>query len=61
MKDRKQIRIKEFNYSRNGMYYITICSNNRKEIFSEISVGARCSVPKKNKNKINKNWRNNRR
>ncbi len=49
MKDRKTIRIKEFNYSKIGMYYITICSNNRKEIFSEINVGARCSVPRKNK------------
>lgn len=42
MKDRKTIRIKEFNYSKIGMYYITICSNNRKEIFSEINVGAPC-------------------
>ena len=49
MKDRKTIRIKEFNYSKIGMYYITICSNNRKEIFSEINVGAPRSQPRKKK------------
>ncbi|MFH0790129.1 MAG: transposase [Candidatus Omnitrophota bacterium] len=37
---RKQIRLKNYDYSLNGYYFITMCSNNRKNIFGEISVGA---------------------
>jgi REP element-mobilizing transposase RayT len=33
---RKSIRIKEYDYSKNGMYFITICTQNRKCILSEI-------------------------
>ncbi|MFH1503824.1 MAG: transposase [Candidatus Omnitrophota bacterium] len=42
---RKQIRLKNYDYSLNGYYFINLCSNNRKNIFGEIvnnenSVGA---------------------
>lgn len=58
IKTRKTIRIKEYNYSNNGIYFITICTNNRTEILSKIeTVGARGTVPA-NKNKINENRRN---
>lgn len=33
---RKEIRIKEYNYSQLGMYFITICTKNRKCILSNI-------------------------
>ena len=33
---RKQIRLKNFDYSEDGWYYVTICSNNRKNIFGKI-------------------------
>ena len=33
---RKQIRLKDYDYSQNGYYFITICARNRKNIFSEI-------------------------
>lgn len=36
IKRRKTIRLKEYNYSNNGMYFITICTNNRKEILAKI-------------------------
>ena len=36
---RKSIRLKDYDYSKEGMYYITICTQNRENILSEI-VGA---------------------
>ena len=36
---RKPTRLKEFDYSQNGYYFITICTHNRKNLFSNI-VGA---------------------
>ena len=36
---RKHCRLKEYDYSQNGKYFITICSFKRKNIFSDI-VGA---------------------
>ncbi len=35
-KKRKQIRLKEYDYSTSGYYFITICTQNRKEILSKI-------------------------
>ena len=34
--DRKIIRLAEYDYNVNGVYFITICSKNREKIFSEI-------------------------
>ena len=36
---RKPNRLKNFDYSTNGMYFITVCTHNRKCILSEINVG----------------------
>jgi len=36
---RKSNRISEYNYSQNGAYFITICTYNRMEILSTITVG----------------------
>ncbi len=33
---RKSIRLKYYNYSSEGAYFITICTQNRKEILSKI-------------------------
>ena len=39
--NRKSIRLKNYDYSQNGMYFITICTYNREEILSKIeNVGA---------------------
>lgn len=33
---RKQLRIKDYDYSAKGMYFITICTHNRKKILSSV-------------------------
>ncbi len=35
-KNRKPTRLKDYDYSQNGYYFVTICAHNRKEIFSTI-------------------------
>ena len=37
---RKRNRLKDYDYSQAGAYFITICSKDRKKIFSEIIAGA---------------------
>ena len=37
---RKPNRLKNFDYSQNGAYFITVCIKNRNPILSEITVGA---------------------
>lgn len=39
MPERKQTRLKDYDYSQNGYYFITICTHNRQNLFGEI-VGA---------------------
>jgi len=34
--NRKSQRLKNFNYSQNGAYFITICTKNRKQISSDV-------------------------
>ena len=36
LKSRKELRIKEYDYSQEGYYFITICTNNRENILSKI-------------------------
>lgn len=36
---RKQLRLKGYNYNNNGYYFITICTKNRKKLLSKINVG----------------------
>ncbi len=36
--NRKNIRLKDYDYSKDGYYYITICTKNRKEILSKIEI-----------------------
>ena len=45
MQQRKQIRIPDYDYSQNGYYFVTICTENRERILAEIfPVGADDSV-----------------
>ena len=37
---RRSIRIKNYDYSKNGYYFITICSKDRECIFGNLNVGA---------------------
>ncbi len=40
---RKSIRLKDYDYSQNGAYFVTICTHNRECLFGEI-VGANLCV-----------------
>ena len=43
---RKSIRLKNYDYSQEGLYFITICTENREKLFGEIvDVGAGSSCP----------------
>jgi hypothetical protein len=47
--NRKSIRLKDYDYSQEDLYFITICSHNKECIFGEIiekTVGAHCMCPK---------------
>ncbi|MDD6478306.1 MAG: hypothetical protein PUF48_00610, partial [Oscillospiraceae bacterium] len=48
---RKSTRLKNYDYSSEGAYFITICSHNRKRLFSDI-VGAIHESPE---SKLNSN------
>ena len=37
---RKQLRLQQFDYSTPGAYFVTICTQDRKCILSDITVGA---------------------
>ena len=43
---RKPTRLKEFDYSNNGVYFVTVCSKDRKPIFSRIVGDGDLDVPK---------------
>ena len=37
---RKPNRLKDYDYSQNGAYFVTICTQNRENLFSAVTVGA---------------------
>ena len=37
---RKNVRLKEYNYSSNGSYFITLCVQDKKKFLSKVRVGA---------------------
>lgn len=43
--ERKTNRLKNYNYSSPGAYFVTICTKNREKILSKISVGATIGRP----------------
>ena len=54
METRKHNRLKEYDYSQNGYYFITICTTERSKILCDISVGANCVRPKTTFSEIGK-------
>ena len=48
LQKRKPIRLKNYDYSSPGAYFITICTHNRKELLSEIIVGDDAHIVPKN-------------
>ena len=56
---RKSIRLKYYDYSTEGMYFITICTQNRKNLFWKNNCrGGACSAQKTNLNFIGEIIRN---
>ena len=45
METRKHNRLKGYDYSQNGYYFITICTVEKSKILCDISVGANCVRP----------------
>lgn len=39
--NRHSIRLKDYNYSSNGAYFITICTQNRELLFGSVGVDLR--------------------
>ena len=54
METRKHNRLKEYDYSQNGYYFITICTAEKSKILCDISVGANCVRPKTTFSEIGK-------
>ncbi len=47
MQKRKPTRLKDYDYSQNGAYFITICTHDKKHLLSNIIVGeGLCALPK---------------
>lgn len=43
--NRKSIRLKNYDYSSNGYYFVTICTQNREKLFGEIVGATLCGRP----------------
>ena len=43
---RKQNRLNGYDYSQNGVYFLTVCVKDKKQILSRISVGEGSPLPK---------------
>ncbi|MEG1845892.1 MAG: hypothetical protein RR239_03220, partial [Oscillospiraceae bacterium] len=53
--DRKNIRLKNYDYSQNNVYFVTVCTHNRMHLFSEI-VGANLCVRPNKSNEMIEKW-----
>ena len=45
VRKRKHPRLREFDYSSNGAYFVTVCTDNRRSILSRIVVGRDAFIP----------------
>lgn len=52
---RKSIRLKNYDYSSNGYYFVTICTQNREKLFGEIVGATLCGRPN-NPDKLIVKW-----
>ena len=39
---RRSVRLKDYDYSKQGAYFVTICAKNRECLFGEIVAGTMC-------------------
>ena len=49
---RKPLRLKEYDYSQNGAYFITLCTKDKRKLLCEIVGDGLCAVPKINLTRI---------
>jgi len=49
LQKRKPNRLKNYDYSQNGAYFVTVCAKDRAELFGKISVGAASCRPQLSK------------
>lgn len=57
--NRKSIRLKHYDYAKQGMYFITICTKDREQILSKITVGIDAHIDPTNTNIAKNNISNN--
>jgi putative transposase len=43
--DRRSIRIQGYDYTSEGMYYVTVCTKDRRQILGEVKQGEMCPLP----------------
>jgi REP element-mobilizing transposase RayT len=53
---RRSIRLRSYDYSREGCYFITVCANNREELFGVIRRGTTCCALNKIGKAVEKLW-----
>jgi REP element-mobilizing transposase RayT len=46
LQTRKPTRLKQFDYSQNGYYFITICTKDKQKLFGNIVGDGACDIPK---------------
>ena len=49
---RKRLRLKEYDYSNRGYYFITICTKDKKEILSKIEYKTLTNIKPENKTTV---------
>ena len=56
---RKQIRLREYDYSSSGAYFVTICTHDRRCILSDIAVGeGLVPLPRSRWRPLARSWKN---
>ena len=51
---RKATRLKGYDYSQNGVYFITVCTKNKQKLLGEIVGESLCALPRQNLTSIGK-------
>ena len=42
---RKTMRLQNYNYSKNGAYYVTICTKNKAKVLGQVVGYGACDIP----------------
>ncbi len=47
MKERKLLRLPDYDYSQAGLYFLTLCAKDKAPLFGKVCVGAASSTPRR--------------